>query len=127
MSTIAYVSHACDRALVVLQAEMRKLRQFKGLRRAPYFALIFLLRSQVMISPFLALVKILLEKSISGLTNRTVLKCLPSHSRMTHFRDPRPRQSRSYRSSNRSPPRNYGKLRSSVLEGPLPSPRPPQG
>jgi len=49
---------------------MRNLRQFKRLQRAPYFALTFLLRSQVIISPFLALVRILLEKSFSGLAVR---------------------------------------------------------
>jgi len=85
----------------------------------------FLLRSQVMISPFLALVKILLEKTFSGLVIRTVPKTPPRHSRRTHVRDPRPRQSRSYRSSSRSPPRNYERLLSSVLERPLPSPHTP--
>ena len=102
---------------------MRKPGQSKGLQCVPYFALPFLLRSQVIISPFLALVKILLEKTFSGLAIRATLKTSPSPSRRTHFRDPRPHRSKSYQSSNRSPPRNYGKLRSS---GSLPSPHPLQ-
>ena len=114
-NTTAYVSHAYDHVLVVLWEELRKLRHQERLWSIPYFAVLFLLRSQVMISPFLALVKILLAKAFSGSTIWT----LQGPSRRTHFRDPRPHRSKSYRSSNRSPPRSYGKLQPSVFARPL--------